>query len=180
MRSLAICIATFVIFLASITCLHADPELGLMGFGRTPLSGYTIVNLGMSLKVFPRINKGTLYITSCWKDHGIVEGFEHYDEPLDWWKPTGENIYIRSSVCIGMMFDVPKTDWLSIAPYVGYGTHDTYTQYVSSATGWKFYNRTKRDIYDAGIDIMLYKKYIGVMAGYAYQNKFHYGIFVRY
>lgn len=179
MRSAAVYVAMLAIFIISTTCLHAEMEFGLLGFGRAPITGNTVVIGAYTLKTLMNLNNAAMYLTTSFKDKGFPEGFEHYDEPLDWWVPTGEEIYSTTVACGGVLFDVPKTNWLSIAPHIGWGRKYTYTQYVSSATGWKFYNRTSKYIADYGVDLMVYYKYFGLSVGYSKYPQLKIALFVR-
>ena len=78
------------------------------------------------------------------------------------------------------MIDVPTTNWLSLTPYLGYGTKHNYIQYLSSATGWHFYNHTQESLFDAGIDVSLYHKMVGLVIGASIKSNLQVGAMFRY
>ena len=139
-----------LLFAALIFTLSADPRLIVTSIGYSPTSNSAILGIGMPIGLFSPNGKGTLMLKTNWRNKDYPKGFETETEPFDWWAPTGEEIWGYSIISFGYMIDVPTTNWLSLTPYLGYGTKHNYIQYLSSATGWHFYNHTQESLFDAG------------------------------
>ncbi|MDD2601299.1 MAG: hypothetical protein PHO37_19110 [Kiritimatiellae bacterium] len=166
---------------ASICCfLMADPALGLIGFGYAPPVKHNTVIIGVPLSYIGQGKPGSLMIKVLYRDKNYPKGFETESEPYEWWDPTGREIYGSFVGSIGYMIDIPRLSGFSLTPYLGLGSRHTYTEYLSSATGWHFYNRTTKQLIDLGIDLHVYYKYAGVVIGASSYSQYHLAAFVRY
>lgn len=173
-------VAVIFFFILITPFLHADPDFLIMSAGISPFNTGLFMSVGMPLKLFSPKTPGSVVMRIFSRSNNIPQGFESEIEPYSWWVPTGEEIWSIFTASLGLVIDVPGNEWLSISPYMGIGDKSTYTQYLSSATQWYFYNKTSQTIYDAGLDAHIYSKYYGIVMGVSVQSKLHVGVLLRF
>lgn len=152
----------------------------MMGGGYSPEKAGTVLIVGAPIGMISPLKSGLLYMRAYWRDKNYPKGYETETEPFSWWLPTGREIWGEGSVCAGVLFDVPGATWMSFAPYIGWGSKQTYVEYYSTATGWNFFNKTEEQLFDAGIDIHARYKMMGVYCGYSKLASYNTGVFIRY